>query len=360
MHRLLSILVLLLLSGTTFARQADSVLGNSGIKTSYGVFAHFSVETYLNEASSGNAFAEMYAGHVVGHVNTRLTRRLSYFAEVDLDATGGHGSQVSLERSVFKFDFKDAARLRIGRIHTPVSIWNSTFHHGQYLQTSVTRPVIVEYTTRFSPIHSLAIEFSGVSSRRWGRVEYLVGVANQDNSHGHEETADSHAKNPAYYSRLSVSPARVVGLSVGASLFRERLDNPDHHEEHSSGHLNKTVAAVHTSLQSFRWELMAEFMTVSHQGSILDTPNWGFYVQPALRIGGVDSRVKLYARGGRMEKSRSDPFFASDDCFTWKGLTGGIRFDIAPLVALTAEYRQYGETSLASNRDMYLQISTTF
>ena len=188
--------------------------------------AHFSLESYLNGSSSRDVIAEMYAGHVVGHVNTRLSRRLSYFAEVVLDASGAHGSQVSLERSIFKFYFKDSARLRIGRIHTPVSIWNSTYHHGQYLQTSITRPIIVEYATRFSPIHSLAVEFSGVANRAWGSIEYVAGVASQDNSHGRQENEESHSKNPAYYSRLSVSPSSVFGLSFGASVFRERMDAP--------------------------------------------------------------------------------------------------------------------------------------
>lgn len=170
MRRLQFILVLLLLIGLAFGRQTDTVLDESSKRTSYGAFAHFSLESYLNGSSSRDVIAEMYAGHVVGHVNTRLSRRLSYFAEVDLDASGAHGSQVSLERSIFKFYFKDSARLRIGRIHTPVSIWNSTYHHGQYLQTSITRPIIVEYATRFSPIHSLAVEFSGVANRAWGSI----------------------------------------------------------------------------------------------------------------------------------------------------------------------------------------------
>jgi len=33
----------------------------------------------------------------------------------------------------------------IGRLHTPSRYWNITYHHGQYLQTSISRPVIEQF-----------------------------------------------------------------------------------------------------------------------------------------------------------------------------------------------------------------------
>lgn len=33
----------------------------------------------------------------------------------------------------------------VGRFHSPASYWNAAYHHGQYLQTSITRPLIARF-----------------------------------------------------------------------------------------------------------------------------------------------------------------------------------------------------------------------
>src|ERR1700733_6092632 len=47
-----------------------------------------------------------------------------------------------LERFQMGFEFVPETVLWVGRFHQPASAWNTEHHHGQYLQTDITRPYI--------------------------------------------------------------------------------------------------------------------------------------------------------------------------------------------------------------------------
>jgi hypothetical protein len=53
--------------------------------------------------------------------------------------------EAELERLQIGWQSGEESMAWIGRFHSPSSYWNSLFHHGGYLQTSITRPGIDEY-----------------------------------------------------------------------------------------------------------------------------------------------------------------------------------------------------------------------
>src|SRR5437016_9605532 len=50
-----------------------------------------------------------------------------------------------LERFQLGWQLSNDTVVWIGRFHQPTSVWNHEHHHGQYLQTSITRPSIDEW-----------------------------------------------------------------------------------------------------------------------------------------------------------------------------------------------------------------------
>jgi hypothetical protein len=50
--------------------------------------------------------------------------------------------ECDLERFQMGFEFVPETVLWLGRFHQPASAWNTEHHHGQYLQTDITRPYI--------------------------------------------------------------------------------------------------------------------------------------------------------------------------------------------------------------------------
>ena len=89
-------------------------------------------------------------GQAVGHLIASLTDRLAYFGEVTLTSQPT-GYTVELERSILRYDFTDAFKLSGGRYHTPIGYWNTAFHHGTWLQTTVVAPGDGEVR---QPVHS--------------------------------------------------------------------------------------------------------------------------------------------------------------------------------------------------------------
>ncbi len=69
-------------------------------------------------------------------------------------ATYGHGpfrflteavvgaDHAEVERFQFGLQLRPGTVIWVGRVHQPSSYWNTEFHHGQYLQNSITRPAI--------------------------------------------------------------------------------------------------------------------------------------------------------------------------------------------------------------------------
>jgi hypothetical protein len=96
---------------------------------------------------------------------TRQTRREDADPWIDADVVFGitkHQFRVfgeyyitpgerDLERFQMGFEFVPETVLWIGRFHQPASAWNTEHHHGQYLQTDITRP----YIERWEDEHGL-------------------------------------------------------------------------------------------------------------------------------------------------------------------------------------------------------------
>src|SRR6266852_1561407 len=45
------------------------------------------------------------------------------------------GYDLSVERTIIRYDYNDYFKLSFGKYHTPIGYWNAAFHHGAWLQT---------------------------------------------------------------------------------------------------------------------------------------------------------------------------------------------------------------------------------
>lgn len=328
-------------------------------RTQFGIFTDF--QTEFNDASRD---AEWYSGQIVGHVTTTLSRRTQYFAEIVINPDGRQGGQLSLERAFFQIYFSDLMRLRLGRVHTPVSHWNATYHHGQYLQTTINRPEMVKYSNRLSPIHSVVAEVSGTRSGGAGALSYRLGVgASEDHVHGHEEPG-SLDKNASAYAGISLQPPRPLGLKVGVTAYVEDLaDHPEAGHVHThevSEIVRQEIYSAFLRLDRYRWTFLSEALTLVNVGTERFDGTYGYYAQVERQLDGQLERAVIFGRYGHLNKNRNDPFFAEDDCKNWHGITTGVRINVAPRVAVTSELRLYGEEMSLPNRHLYVQISAAF
>src|SRR5688500_15809414 len=101
-----------------------------------------------------------FIGQMVGHGNATLSERVSFFGELSATARPD-GYAFEVERAILRYDFNDLLKLSVGRYHTAISYWNTAYHHGLWLQTSVSRPEIIKVGGRFLPVHFIGAVAEG-------------------------------------------------------------------------------------------------------------------------------------------------------------------------------------------------------
>jgi len=111
------------------------------------------------------------------HLASALSRKVTYFGELTFNAHPdrlhrGSGAQF------IRYDYNDYFKISFGRYHTPIGYWNTAFHHGAWLQTTITRPDIVRFGGTFIPIHFVGFLAEGNIPSGGAGLSYNVGVGN--------------------------------------------------------------------------------------------------------------------------------------------------------------------------------------
>lgn len=293
-------------------------------------------------------------GQAVGHLVAALTDRLAYFGEFTATAQPG-GYTLEVERSIVRYDLTDELKLSGGRYHTPIGYWNTAFHHGTWLQTSVSRPEMVKYGTQFIPVHFVGAMAEGNMPSGDLGLSYMAGVGNGRSSilSRGADAGDPNGSR-AWTASIAARPNALYGLQLGGGYYRDRVTpatGPAAREGIASGYL---------AWQRESPEIIAEYAMVRHspvEGGPTTT-NHGYYAQVAYRLLGGASRWKPYVRGERLTISSSDVIFAPL-ALGYEGALGGLRCDFAPYAALKGELRRERYQGRKWSTSMYLNVSFT-
>ena len=166
-------------------------------------------------------------GQMVGHVIADIDERFTFFSEISL--TGKDNSySIEVERALVRYDFSDAFKVSVGRFHTPVGYWNAAFHHGSWLQTSVARPEMIKFGSRFIPIHFVGLIAEGGIPASPLRLDYSLGIGNGRAANiARAGDAGDINDQRAWVARVRSRPVSIAGLELGASFYSDRLLAPD-------------------------------------------------------------------------------------------------------------------------------------
>ena len=90
------------------------------------------------------------------------------------------GNVLDLERLYLGYAFSDELRLRIGRLHTPLGVWNTSYHHGVQLQPTIQRPVFLNFEDDggIIPTHVVGVYLTGRTRTTAGVLEYGAMIGN--------------------------------------------------------------------------------------------------------------------------------------------------------------------------------------
>jgi len=291
------------------------------------------IDYVSSDGSSDDGFA---IGQGVAQINAVLDDKLTVFAEISLSARDSEYT-IEAERFFARYDFSDLFKLSAGRYHTPIGYWNSAFHHGTWLTTTVSRPEMVKFGSKLTPIHFVGALLEGTLQKSSLGLSYLVGFGN--GRHGEiSRGGDSGDVNSdsAWMAQLNIVPDRIFGLSAGIGYYSDRV-SPD-----GGPDIDEQIVSAYFAWANESPEIIIEYQHGSHEevanpSAQGNTDSW--YAQFAYRLKGKYAAWKPYARLEKDEVDATDPLLG-DQGLNYEGAIFGARWDFTNYAALKGEYRR--------------------
>lgn len=304
-------------------------------------------------------------GQFILHLASPISPKVNVFGEVSFTAQST-GYSLDLERSLIRYDYNDYFKLSFGRYHTPINYWNTTYHHGLWLQTTISRPEMIRFGGRFQPVHFVGIQVEGDIPSGPVGLGYVAGVGNgrAGNIARPGDNGDVN-NNRAVVASIFSRPRRWNALQIGGAVYHDKITplpelpgNPSFKEWITSAHL---VWSRETP------EFISEFAAVRHRNELTSALyiSRAVYAQVAYRLPGPAHKLKPYYRFEFSNIAGNDPLFAVSDPAVavrdLNGSTAGLRYDIINLAAFKAEYRRVRRTPTEpAVNGFFAQTSFTF
>lgn len=170
-----------------------------------------------------------------------------------------------LERAQVGWSFAQGYTAWLGRFHTPISYWNTAYHHGAYLQPSISRPGIAEYEDHdgILPMHATGILIDGGIDMTAHRLVYSLSLGQGPTLEHTLEPFNLLSPN----SRGKLSLGARIGLQAEESISNEYglllgySDIPVLDE--IPNRIHQTIAGVYLNRELASWRFLSE-VTVVH------------------------------------------------------------------------------------------------
>lgn len=302
-------------------------------------------------------------GQFILHLTSDVGPGWHAFSEISLtprtDAGTGSPSvtpyNADVERAIIRYVASDQLKASLGRYHTPVNYWNTAFHHGLWLQTTIARPEMVKFGSTFIPVHFVGALIEGMTPAHGLNLNYNLGIGNgRGPTLARAGDAGDVNSELAYLVTIFVRPDALPDVQLGGSVYRDKVTvAPATHQ------YNEWLWSAHAVLLRESPEVITEYTRIQHSSrGVATTNSEGFYAQIAYRLMGHLHKLKPYYRFERMVIPGGEPVFSTTPAVS--GSIYGFRYDLADFVALKFEYRDLGRSPGPSTRGLFGQVSYTF
>ena len=252
-----------------------------------------------------------------------------------------------LERLQVGYIVSDELTLWAGRYHTPVGYWNTAFHHGAQIQTSIKRPLFLEFEDLggILPAHTVGLWATGGVKLGGGRLNYDLYAGNAPTI----AVADASITGTGTLN-IGLNGARNRSATVGANLsyaFKGALDGLTLGAHALTSKVadsldipNQTRLGIYGGWLTYLeddWEIVGElyeFRNRDLSGSSGTHTSHAGYLQAGRTFG----TITPFARFERTSLDQSDNYFAQlESGHSYKRIALGVRYDMNPSTALKLE-----------------------
>jgi len=312
----------------------------------HGLDVHGFADVGFTAAPSGRATGANI-GALDFYLTPKLGDRFKALFELNFECCDEGHIGVDLERMQIGYTASDALTVWAGRFHTPFGYWNTAFHHGAQLQTSVLRPKFLDFEDAggILPVHTVGLWATGSAKTDSGRLGYDVYAGNAPTIQLADATvAGSGTLDPGLAGaggRKATVGANVHfafkgaadGLNVGAHTLTSRV--VDTAPVPNATRL--TMFGVWLAYVENNWEVLAEqysFRNRDQTGNTGDHSSNAAYAQVGRQFG----QWTPYSRYELASLDQNDLYFAQQESGqSYKRLVVGLRYDLNPKAALKLE-----------------------
>lgn len=328
----------LLASSTAWAQhEGHSITTNTEIH----FFADVNAQKYFGSQSPSDPTLPLYKtpstfrlGSLDFYVFSHLGQ-FSFLSETGFEPTPD-GYSLDVERLQVNWSPASWFTFTIGRYHTPFGYWNTAYHHGRWLFTTVDAPLLFRFEDEGGPlpVHTIGVLLSGDLSLGGGAaIHYDLGAGN-----GRGPSPDP----PQKLQDINEGKSVLVGLHLQAGGFRAGAaawwDNSYFFARGSSDRtaMIEEILAADITYTTAPFELLLEGAVVRHLFNNIEVLNYGAYAQVAYQVA---ERWKPYARGEIQIIPRQEVYLklterpSPDE----RRALAGIRFDPVEVLAVKLE-----------------------
>lgn len=316
----------------------------------------YSQSDYSDETQSDtNHFTN---GGVDLFITSKIADKISFLNETVFEFGSNGANVLDVERVLLKYDMEDWLKIAIGRGHTSLGYWNQQFHHGTWLQTTASRPIMYRFEDDggILPVHFVGLEFSGILEAPGGSLSYASNVANGRGTIADEiQLIEDDNDSKMMGMQFTYEPEAVEGLGVGANYLRDTIP-PALGTTNRGAEIDEEMYGMHILYLLDPYEMILEGLVVDHDNHATDLEDKtvGAYGQLAYKIG----KYKPYFRYDWLRIADRDPFFGGsvEDETSY---TMGLRYELTSYNALKLEYRSVDKDGSVKN-EAVLQSSFAF
>ncbi len=332
----------------------------------------YTVTEANTSGGSNNGFA---LGQLTFYVNEQISDRSSVLVEYVIESPGG-GFVIDLERLQIDYELSDNHTLRAGRFHSLLGYWNTAFHHGAYLQTSVGRPFFLEFEDEngIVPVHTVGAWWDSSFDTGLGRIDLDLFVGNgvhlmadfsgMETAELNPSSAGDQDNDKAIAWSLSLAPKAVRGLNIGTSGQTGKVQIMDMPSMAMNDEIDQLLLSVDLTYFRGGTEFLSEYYTWSHDSEALSTSfddTSAYYVQFGQKVGSNTPYVRY-----EVLSAKPDPYFNATG-MTMAGMNRkktvgifGIRHDLSDTSSLKVEYRALDDNMDGAYNEGAVQWSFAF
>lgn len=309
------------------------------VRATFQIFGDVGAQ-YHDPAEAGSGSASFALGTLDFFANVSMGDHFRALSETVVEVDSGGSTEISQERLSLSYVASDELYFKLGTDHSPISRWNELYHHGRWLETTVTRPVLVAFEGDGGvlPLHRTGLYVGGSHHTDSGRLSYFGTISNGRGLTPKDKQREGDVDDQkAIDLGIAYEPAGPAGLRFGLAVVNDRIPaDPTSSDPLRMQAIDEQILTGQFSGRAGSLDFLSEAAFIHHEGRETgdEFDSTGGYLQ----LSRTSGTWTPYARFDFRNMEEGDPFYATLDRdldVTMQSI--GVRYDAHSNVAVKVE-----------------------